>query len=326
MTMKTKIIILGCALLCVAATNVAKRQFQLPEAKLTVRVIDEDGNPIGGANVWLGFEERTHPGKDVAVRGLTDGEGLFTGQGGCSGVIGSEIRKEGYYLGWVHLDPFRERDSILNRWQPWDPVVTTIMRPIVNPVAMYAKRVWIELPMTDKPCGYDLIRGDWVAPYGTGEISDLIFRLDRRYVDRRDYDMSIEVRFSNENDGIQEAELPVIGRTSHYKWPREAPVDGYEPLLISKSSWKPEENFRASANDKQMYFFRVRTKLREGELSTGLYGKIRGGLLLSPLKTKTVKVLLSYYLNPSPLDRNMEWDKEKNLLKNLKYDEKPHEP
>jgi hypothetical protein len=56
-----------------------------------------------------------------------------------------------------------------------------------------------------------LVKGDWVAPYGKGEVSDFIFKVEgtereepsgRRFPDVF-FDYTLTVTFSNPDDGIQ---------------------------------------------------------------------------------------------------------------------------
>ena len=324
MTMKTKIIILGCALFCVAATNVVRNKILPPRARVTALVVDEQGVPLEGVNVRFIFGKAEDRNAIVKVEGKTGSDGLFSGEGYSDGGYGVRISKEGYYNSGLGAPQLVEIKN--GRWQPWDPVVTTIMRPIVNPVAMYAKRAWITIPAVEIPCGYDLEEGDWVAPHGRGKRVDLIFKLNQKYRGVRDFDSEVEISFANPGDGIQEVELPPIGRDSRYKWPREAPIDGYSHMVSTDFSWISGGKMTRSAKENQAYFFRIRTETQNGKIHKALYGKIRGGLFLAPYDSKTCKVKLTYYLNPKPSDRNMEWDMGKNLLKNLKYDEKPHEP
>jgi len=57
----------------------------------------------------------------------------------------------------------------------------------------------------------------------------------------------------------------------------------------------------------------VRTVLdSNGNAKSALYGKIYGD---------TMMMNFHYYLNPTPNDRNVEFDPKQNLLKNLKPDE-----
>jgi hypothetical protein len=44
-----------------------------------------------------------------------------------------------------------------------------------------------------------------------------------------------------------------------------------------------------------------------------MYGKIRGGILISPRKNKPMKIKLHYYLNPD-YTRNLEFDPKRNLF------------
>ena len=83
MTIKTKILICLGALLGVAATI---NQLELPLAKVTVRVLDEEHNPVSDAKVRFGFRERLEANKDVFVVGQTNREGLFTAEGGLRSV------------------------------------------------------------------------------------------------------------------------------------------------------------------------------------------------------------------------------------------------
>ena len=76
----------------------------------------------------------------------------------------------------------------------------------------------------------------------------------------------------------------------------------------------------------QTYFFRVRTVKQNDRIVSALYGKIKEGFQLAPSNSKTCKVKLAYYLNPTSLDRNMEWDPQRNLLKGLSYEETPRDP
>ena len=60
-------------------------------------------------------------------------------------------------------------------------------------------------------------------------------------------------------------------------------------------------------NPNRNYFFRVRTvKNDEGNIVSAYYGKIYGDFMQ-----------FSYYLNPTPNDRNIEFDPKQNLISSL---------
>lgn len=111
-----------------------------------------------------------------------------------------------------------------------------------------------------------------------------------------------------------------------FKWQREASETGYQPILTTHFARKPGSGFEKSASEEQNYFFRVRTVERDGRIVSALYGKIKGGLPLAPSNSKTCKIKLTYYLNPTSLDRNLEWDTQRNLLAGPTEVDTPREP
>ena len=75
------------------------------------------------------------------------------------------------------------------------------------------------------------------------------------------------------------------------------------------------------------YAFRVRTVLDErGQVAAALCGKIYDTIEYFPVESKTAKLRFTYYLNPAPNDRGLEFDPEQNLFTNLKVFEKPKAP
>ncbi len=261
----------------------------------------------------------------VNVEGSTNLEGKFTAEGYSDGSFAGHISKDGYYKGSLNIPQLV--DIIDRKWQPWDATGTTVLRLIGSPVALHAKTVyWAHIPEVGNPCGYDLLKGDWVVPHGKGSVADLVFLLERQYVDYRNFAVAVTVRFSNSLDGIQETDLPSFWQNGVFKWPREAPEAGYKPELKSSHTRDQGKGATITAKDDQAYFFRVRTVERDGQIISALYGKIRGGVELAPSDSKTSMVKLTYYINPTPNDRNLEWDTTKNLIPDLKREETPREP
>ncbi len=318
--MKIRIIILLAALLAVAAaTNVVNR-FETPTVKVTVKVIGEDQQPIKGANVSLGFG-------NTSVSGATDINGLFTGEGRCRGDYGSSVTKEGFYLSGVSAPQLT--NIVDGRWLPWNPVAVSILRPIGKPIALYAKTVKLRIPTLDKPCGFDLEVGDWVAPDGKGMKSDFIFSLHQEDRGMQDYDVLGELTFKNPLDGLQDAPMPDLGKNSAFEWERQAPGNGYQPKFQLQNSWHKEKgitrSFKFNDNEWEGYFFRVHTVEQDGKIVSAHYGKIRGGIEVFP-NNPNPKIDFTYYYNPTPNDRNLEWDTKKNLFGNLPFMETPREP
>ena len=171
------------------------------------------------------------------------------------------------------------------------------------------------------------MKGDWVAPSGRGEIADLHFTLSvtdlgQRKIDRGPmFDAVFSVTFTNDGDGIQEFfSHPRTG--SALRSPRFAPEIGYSNVLV-KTAYEHEAESHYAKREDENYFFRVRSKRdQHGVVTNALYGKILGFLSFDREKN----VSFTYYLNPTPNDRNMEFDPNQNLFTNLSQDEKVNDP
>jgi len=301
-----------CVFLLVTCNSLA---FAYPKVKVTAKVVDETGNAIKGVDVHISFEVAKAPRegwgtKNFGVKGVSDEEGFFTGEASASSRIGVTVRKEGYYLS-RQLYEFTSSSKLLNRWEPWNPTVEVVMKKKRNPVAMYQKNTSkTKIPVFDTPIGFDLEKGDWMAPYGKGIISDFIFTfhaVDRAYTD---YECSFTLTFSNEADGLQEYFFD-SKEQSYYKWPFEAHESGYENKIYKEKSIAPGKGYKSNEKKNVNYLFRVRTKIdKDGKIVDAKYGKIEGEFGFDVIGN----VRFLYYFNPDGT-RNLEEDSEKNLLK-----------
>jgi hypothetical protein len=45
------------------------------------------------------------------------------------------------------------------RWEPWNPTIDVVLKPVLNPIPMYARKVGepqaIRIPEDGKPIGFD---------------------------------------------------------------------------------------------------------------------------------------------------------------------------
>jgi hypothetical protein len=325
--MKSKIFFFFVGLIAAgAATNVAINRFELPAAKVTVRVVDESGHPVKNADTWFYF-------MNSSIKGITDAEGLSTGEASCDiRGIGCTIKKDGYYMSGASIPRFTEHDEALDRWKPWNETYTTILRPIGKPVALYAKKIQTDVPVLNQPCGYDSEVCDWVMPYGKGMKKDFVFTVHKNVKDRQNFDAQGELTFANPLDGLQETSVPDVGKESMFKWERQAPENGYQPMFKLQYTWwesshqKPVRSFKFDDREWEGYFFRVRTVEQDGKIVSAHYGKIRGGIEIEPRETKTCTIIFTYYFNPTSLDRNLEWDTKRDLFGGLSDMETPREP
>ena len=84
-----------------------------------------------------------------------------------------------------------------------------------------------------------------------------------------------------------------------------------ESHWVQTDNQKTGKPIETNRNPNRNYLFRVRTVVDDkGNIVSAHYGKIYGDFME-----------FKYYLNPTPNDRNVEFDPKQNLLKNLKSDE-----
>jgi len=210
--------------------------------------------------------------QEVPASGLADANGEFSASGPTARqrIIGG-VQKEGYYRG-AFESPLLALEG--HRWGPWNPTVPVTLRKVVNPIPMYARNVATNLPVAGESAGFDLMEGDWVAPFGHGKIADMLFTVNRRVTSNRDYESLLTVGFSQPADGIQPWDINGPKYAGALKLPRLAPADGYvQPLRLSNNRF-PGGSVASDAKEGRNYFFRVRTVLGQGgKVASALYGK-----------------------------------------------------
>ena len=170
---------------------------------------------------------------------------------------------------------------------------------------MYAKWVNTHVPALDRPIGYDLMIGDWVAPFGKGASEDILFTGHFNKKAGGESDFTSTVSFSNKGDGIQPFIATEADKASSKAGgllsSQEAPADGYQSHWIQTDSRKPSQPVETNRDENRNYFFRIRTVLDEnGNVKSAFYGKIYGDFMH-----------FRYYLNPTPNDQNIEFDPSK---------------
>jgi hypothetical protein len=231
------------------------------EIQVTFKVVDDLGNPVKGAAVGIATFQRWLPGEGFGqdvyenTDAITDTNGVATVKGTSQEpTIKYGIKtKDGFYYTRGGEYTFKSRSD--GKWQPWNPLIPLVFKPILDPIPMYASEVGggisgERIPVAGKPVGFDLAVGDWVTPYGKGETSDFIFQLDNTITKKitnsttsytgltrtwteECYDSRLTLRFSNPGDGIQ---FVNADHNSNLPLPRFAPIGGYQPML-SKREW-----------------------------------------------------------------------------------------
>lgn len=311
-----------------AACVVAQEPYST--ATITVKVVGEDGMPLAGINASSGFEMPNKNGVGTSTsgaQGVTDREGRVTfKRPTANGFVYYGSCGDGYYRTSNLTYQFKAHKD--GQWVPENPTMTVVLKKVGNPVAMFARKVATEIPAVDQIIGFDLMIGDWVMPHGKGLRGDLLCKVARRFVNWKDHDVALEITFPTEKDGF----APIIEKTppargSELRLPRTAPEDGYQNKLNTGIRRQPGGSSNEDAKPEMNYFFRVRTVLDEkGNIKSALYGKIHGDFRLDPINSKTCFIIFEPYLNPTPNDRNVEWDRNRNLATGLTDEQRSSAP
>lgn len=272
-----------------------------------VTVVDHEGQPIEGVVVKFIYARVGNP-KIKSTK--TDEKGETQDVDEINYHLKLWVTKEGYYKtaysktnNGTHLEKNQNHD------------LTVSLKKVVNPIALFAKKTFLKHPKEGENVGYDFEVGDWVTPHGKGKKIDIIIYSSSDRKSSANYDYKFKVTFPNPLDGLLSFRSDWVSelRSLHC-----APINGYRPKLDLHWWRKPDSNGGQGnqKNQKQNYWVRVRSKVdEEGNLISAHYVKIYGDF-----------PDIQYYFNPTPNDRNLEFDPHKNLFKNLPYDQKVNQP
>ena len=328
--------------------NVAKA---FPEGEITfnVVVLDEDTQaPLKNIPVSAVFGDRPlfwgDKFKMRVNKNLTDHTGLcrFTGKSNYGQASYSIKNVIGYYDSSVktYIATNQVRNFLPYKCEPYDCTYTTLLQRIKSPSPLFVKNINLKdrkntlVGINDIKVSlrFDFVAGDWLPPLGIGKNADMIirteFRLNETISNRifkalTYYDFINKIEFPGAGNGI--LEKSVEGNLGLKI--RIADATGYVPnkiLCFGRRQKKnavikgvcPEEY--TESDPKRCYCFRVRSQFDEkGNMISAIYGKIYGDFKFDGFDKKGLtSIEFLYYLNPTPLDRNLEWDMKTNLCPN----------
>lgn len=281
--------VFGISIFCTAGYTVTQIVIGKPlcktsaQGQLEVTVIDDNGNPVPNIKVKGHFPSEFGSKYSMTIYGITDRNGKVTLKGLFEDILAYAIvEKQDYYEGCIRFDyPSNLKYDKKGKrvYLPYRDSGIVILRKVIDPVPLWDGEIRLEL--VDKlkgRMGFDFLKGDYVKPYGTGEIADCYFSGPRSDIQRS----IVSMIFINPGDGIQwvengspYSELP----SSHY-----ASDSGYIPKLDKLG--------------KGIYFFRIRSQNGKN----GIYGRIN-----SYRSARGNNLNFTYVLNPTG-SRNLEMD------------------
>ncbi len=300
--------------------------------EVRLRIVDETQAPLPGAQVLIAFTTPIHGGEKRA-EGLSDRQGVFSGSGKAIGSVFVRASKEGYYRARIESLP---NDRDLDE--------TVVLPTIIQPVPLLARLVGVgkrdgsghsqELPPSGETFGFDLAVGEMLAPYGNGKVADIFFKIRNAFkgwklsdpemarlkqiplnhnISEQElktfygkYDAEAEITFPGEKEGLVEEQAHFLPY-SQLKLPHRAPAEGYVPTWRYTANTYSPPIARADVG----FFLRTRVKLdKDGKVISANYAKVMGDFRLDARGG----VNFTYYFNPTPNDRNLEFDPKRNLF------------
>jgi hypothetical protein len=295
------------------------------KAKHTFKIKDAIEKPISNATVNVGFVMMNNRSQKVV--GSTDTNGLFTAEGLTQWEVGVRVSKDGYYDSTWGVFLGRDGQEVSDGcWQPWNPTIPIVLREKRNPIPMYA--TWVDewqLP-NDTDVGFDCAKGDLLEPHGKGKVADFNIRVTSNGTPFKDATSRLRLSAADEGGGfIRKQKI----HWSEFVSEHEAPEYGYHPELQTSNEVK-RPFYEANPDDLsagEYLIFKSRiVRDEKGNIISANYSKIYGrlgyGVGNNPHEksarfqkdTNYGGVKFPYYFNPTPNDRNLEFNGEKNLF------------
>lgn len=299
--MKLRVVLWFIAWLLSGVANAA------PLVNLNVYVHNESGDPIEGALVQgFFFQDQVIDNTFAASHhGITNKEGMAELSGHEEIYVDLEVTKKGSYKSKkrVNVRPGRSRE------------IDILLRDIRKPIAMYARKIKLQIPERSREYGFDFLKGDLVAPGHNGSHADMRIQFDRNLIDENYSSQMMNIRFENPTDGITEMLLNEEWASSEFKSAYIAPAEGYVNKITIEND-RSSSGYRKK-NMNTPFYIRIRSSAdKDGEINDAYYCKVWPGFKLLGVRLKRPLLEMTYYCNPTNNDRNIEFDPGKNLFKN----------
>lgn len=328
---KQKILFVACVItVLIVISTFWHAQKGIGYSKLTVRVVDEQYKPVKNARVGITYYLPKSSNPWDGAKSL--GKNKQTDENGYSSFIVKTISylriaagMEGYYSSRTGRYKLEKMNGVY--WQPWNPTVELILRKKLKPIPLYAKRFfYLKLPLATQRMGFDIWKGDWVEPYGKGLFSDVYIEYNREHKDFSNFRWILNITMSSTNDGFYAITEKKMYTNSTFAIPYLAPANEYTSTNILyivdvKNGIRTTNTILPADN----YFFRFRTKIDDnGNVKECYYGKVLD--LDNQPALDSANLSFSMYFNPIQNDRNLEFDGENSLFKDLKRKEHVKKP
>jgi len=312
------------AMIAISCCNCAVGAIFQRDSTVKFTVIDYGGSPISNANICVRTFKKWVPGensgRDVTmdIRGKTDTNGLCKVSFLCKSMeFEYGVGAVGYYSAYSDRDVHfaRTGSGFTLRQTQFETNLTVRLKPRVNPKPMYVHASYKDarrhFPRNANfgVWGFDIKAGDWIKPYGKGEIADFFVEYSYEHF-RKDRTVDCALVFTNSvHDGFYIAKCTGTRFRSDYT----ANTNAVFAKRLDFDSWgkKYKGNYAVELLDNDQYIvLRTRTKCDDnGNIVFANYSKIYG-----PIRFNGMFVHEGSYFNPNENDSNLEADTTVNLV------------
>jgi hypothetical protein len=333
---------------------------------VAVSISDDDKIPVAGADVLIAYLHAYDGKRDRKHEGQTDAAGQYEAEDRVNGSVLIRVSKNGHYpldydrvvtrmdVDWKKIKNI-ELPLVMRRIKQPMPLYARKFSAVIpayeQPIGFdFEAGDWVAplgkgkipdmlLNFNRKLVGYignvkheDMVMDLEKTHRENPRLKDSYFEsLEKSYgkLDRSDYrqainlkagkwDGMLSVTFPNPQEGIADATKDYC-HYSELTLPHEAYQEGYSKDLHIKTDNHTPKNTPPDP----AYFVRTRVALDEkGEIASANYAKITSPIHFDPRG----RIEFTYVFNPTPNDRNLEFDTSKNKFNDLKFEERVVKP
>ena len=277
------------------------------QTKIELHIQDDDGTPVPDAKIkaYLGMNFRP---KGTWVNGITDTNGVFVLEGKtCGDEIEVFVTKTGFYgtrLVYCYAKMGEEHDVKDGKWQPYGAHEKIVLRRMLKPVELDSKGKLFDIPTTNSWIAFDVVKMDWVHPYGNGDVNDLElkFEWDGLFQNVSRF-QNLQLKFLNCVDGAYTSKNATY---SNFMYSYAANTNAYYTNAFEFSMKR--ENGRYIANklgDDSEMLCRLRSVTNKyGKVVSCSYARFRGLDFGGGVGKGNFYIFRD--INPTPTDPNLE--------------------
>ena len=275
-------------------------------SRVVYRIVDERGEAVSNATAYISYRSCGRPQDDADLTVLSDCVGRIVAEHRTNEKVTTIVSKEGYYDARDEISYFdaKRNDASNGRWLPYGETRTLVLKPVLSPVALVSSDGldYYKYPAWGSWTGFDLLKRDWVQPFGKGENQDMLIRFTRQDSENG-YRKTMEVSFTNNPyAGVYQMTVDRLSEMDSVY--RADTNENYQSSLNFMVERDSKGIRRHDLEEGRYLVFRTRTTTNEvGVLTTAHYGKIYGNWRFGERGGMAIRKI---EFNPTPNDANLE--------------------